>query len=161
MTSPLHAFPPVAVRRPAEVVHDRLTADPQGLVVAASAEALHQVAPLLRRWGLVTSALPTVTAGPTPDGGLGSLHIRWRGHEPATGWPAMDAWLLVTPGGPATSTVTLVTTRTPARGLGAPRLGALHRQQAAEVGVTSFLHALVGQLEHDPVQRLQPTGAAR
>lgn len=165
MTAPIRTFPPRRLGHPAHQVHQRLTDDPQALVAATTAAALTRCAPLLRRWGFVAHALPTITAEPSGAGELGSLTIRWRGDEDVTGWPAMTAQLLVTPTGAADGELRLATTRPSARGLHARQLSELHRHQAIHVLVDSFLHEVADHLVQAPADPLarspEATGATR
>lgn len=165
MNVPIRTLPPRHLGRPADEVHRLLTAEPQPLVSAATAAALTRSAPLLRRWGFVAHALPTITAEPSGAGELGSLTIRWRGAEDVTGWPAMTAQLLATSTGPAGSELTLATTRPSARGLHAPTLSELHRHHAIHVLLDSFLHEVADHLERAPARplsrSLEGTGTTR
>jgi hypothetical protein len=161
VNAPLHTFRAVRLPQPADVMHRRLTTDPQALAVASTAEALQDSAPLLRSWGLVASALPTVDASVTGVGELGSISLRWFGDEATTGWPAMSARLLVTPTGPTASELTLATTRAPALGLAASQLFEHHRHQAVDVNVAGFLRAVADHLQRVPARPLERTGAVR
>jgi hypothetical protein len=165
VTAPIRTFRPRRLGHPADEVHRRLTAEPQTLAAAATAAALSRSSPLLRRWGLVARTLPTVTAAASGAGELGSLTIRWTGAEDVTGWPAMTAQVLVTPTGPADSELTLATTRPAARGLHASSLSELHRHQATDVLVGSFLHEVADQIERAPAatlaRSLEEAGATR
>jgi hypothetical protein len=161
MSAPIRTFRPRRLRRPAEEVHRRLTAEPQALVALATADAISRSAPLMRRWGFTARTLPNVTAEASEEGELGSVSIRWHGAEEITGWPTMTARLLVTPTGPTGTELTLTSTRAPALGLHASELSELHRVRAMDVLVDSFLRALAGQVEHTSPLALEPTGATR
>jgi hypothetical protein len=164
VSPPLYLFPPIPVDQPADEVHRRLTADPQAVVTAATAVALHRSAPLLRRWGLTPTSLPSTTSVAASERELGCVTIGWRGDEDATGWPATSAQLLVTPTGPRTCALTLATTRGPAVGLAAARLDHLHGRRAVHLAVSSFLRAVVEQVdrvEPAPTQAPEPVETAR
>jgi hypothetical protein len=160
MSVPFHTFPPRSVRLPVDEAFRRLTADPQ-LAFMATAAALERTTQLLRRWGVVASSLPSVTAELTTDGGPGVVAIRWRGDEAATGWPAMTARLLLTPTEDGGSELTLATNRHPALGLAAPQLDRCHRERAVRVLVASLLEALADAVTRTPAPVPDRLGAAR
>jgi hypothetical protein len=167
VTAPIHASPSLPVARSADAVHRHLVAAPQVLATEATADALQRSGPLLRGWGLVPSALPTVTAAPTTAGELGSIAVRWRGDERVTGWPATSAWLIVTPAGPRDSLLTIATSRTPTRGLAIGVLDRLHGERATALLVSGFLRTLRDHVEqatgpeHAAGRPLEPLGGHR
>lgn len=142
MMLPHHASPSLTVHRPADEVHRRLTSDPQRLVTGATAEALRRCGPLLHRWGLTSTALPTVTAELAGESDIGSLAVRWSGDELETGWPATAGRLLVTPAGTGRCRLTLLTSRDPAIGLAVTQVGQVHGRRATRLALDGFVRAI-------------------
>jgi hypothetical protein len=161
MTIPLHHFPASPIALSVDEAHRRLTADAQGVVVAATADVLDRCTPTLRRWGVVPRALPTVATAATDAGELGAVAVRWRGDEAATGWPAMSARLLLTPTRSGGCELTLATTRAPSFGLAVTQVGRVHGERAVHVLVAAFLRSLATSLEHAPIAAPAALGAAR
>jgi hypothetical protein len=158
VSTPIHRLASVGSPLPPDDLHRRLRADPRGTVAETTADALSTCTPLLRRAGLPPRAVPLVTAD--EDGELGSVTIRWRGADDETGWPAMTAFLVVTPAGSG-SLLTLYTSRVPGPELTTTRLGAVHRQRLARILVRAFLHALADHLRTVSTPTLQTAGAHR
>lgn len=146
MPTPLFAYHAAPSALPPEEVHARLTADP-ALLTAATADAVRRCATGSHRFALRACALPTVTAALSGPDEPGSARIGWEGAEERTGWPAMTAWLVVSPRGAAGSRITLVSTRAPATGLLPDRLQRAHARRLLAVSIQSFLHAVVEQVE--------------
>jgi hypothetical protein len=153
VTAPLRPFRPRLLQLSADEIHARLTSDAETTVLTATAAALTSCAALLRRWGLVVRSLPTVSVATVPQGGIGSVEVRWGGREDETGWLAMTGWLVVTPDGPDDSVVTLYTARPATLGLHVPAWTELHRRRVAELLVDHFLAALADRLD-----RVEVTG---
>jgi hypothetical protein len=143
LTSTISPFEP-------DVVHRRLREQPPQLAAAATGAALAACSPMLRRAGLRAVALPTVTAAASGPDDLGSVTIRWRGDDDATGWPAMTAYLVVTPTGSG-SALTLFTTRVTAPELTTSRLDAVLRRRLGRALVRAFLLHLTDALASVPV----------
>lgn len=146
MPIPIHHYASVPVGAPASVVHDRLRADAHGLVAGATADALAVTTPLLRRWGLAASGLPTVTARVTGRDEIGSIEVVWGGDEGTTGWPALTGRLLVVPDAAGRTRLGFVSERSPDAELTTARLDRLHRRRVVEVGIRSVLYGLARHL---------------
>jgi hypothetical protein len=101
-----------------------------------------------------------VTAAASGPGELGSLTIRWRGADETTGWPAMTAYLVVTPTGSG-SALTLFTTRVSAPELTTSRLDAVHRRRLGRALVRALLRHLTDALPSVPVRPLQSVETSR
>lgn len=158
MTLRIHPLASVTATAKPDDVHRWLRAHPQELAAAATADALSSCGPVLRSVGLRPTAVPTVT---TDAGGeLGSLTIRWRGADERTGWPAMTAYLAVTPAGSG-SLLTLYSSRFPGPELRTSTLHAVHRGRLARILVGAFLQALVQQRQTVPTVQPELTGAGR
>lgn len=144
MQRPLFAYHAVPVALgPAETL-GRLLAD-LDVVTTATADAIGRCAPRFADWGLPMHVLPTVEAVVAADDAPGQVGLRWSGPEDVTGWPSLEAWLVVSPRGDG-SRITFVSTRAPATGLGASSVHRSHARRLLAVAVQSFLEALARQV---------------
>lgn len=141
MTTPLHHLGSVPLGVPPTLAHARLAVGGGDLATAATADALEALGPLARSWGLASRSLPTVAAAACGDGDLGTLRVSWAGDEDATGWPALEASLLLTPWARGSSRLHLVAGRSPATELRTGRLDRPHRHRLHDVALRSFLLA--------------------
>lgn len=144
MHRPLFAYHAVHLALAPTVTLGRLLADPEVLTVA-TADAIGCCAPRFADWGLPMHVLPTVEATVADDDAPGQVRLRWSGPEEVTGWPSLEAWLVVSPRGDG-SRITFVSTRTPATGLGATSVHRSHARRLLAVAVQRFLEALAEHL---------------
>jgi hypothetical protein len=149
MPRPFHQYASVPIAADAATIHRRLTADVEDLLSTATASALATLGPPTTRWGLTVSALPTTTARTTDPYELGVVEVTWRGHEAATGWPALTGRLVVTPQPGARSRLLFLSRRSPHAELATGRLDRLHRQRVVHVTIQRFLSDLAHQLGSD------------
>lgn len=157
MQRPLFAYHAVPVAlTPAETLR-RLQAD-LDVVTTATATAITRCAPRFADWGLPMHVLPTVASTIADDDAPGQVHLRWAGPEDVTGWPALEAWLVVSPRGDG-SRITFVSARAPATGLGARSVHRSHARRLLAVAIQSFLAALAAELtaaaDDAPVRELE------
>lgn len=144
MPAALFAYHAVAVPLAPDVTLARLVADP-AVVTAATADGIGRCAPRFAHWGLPMHVLPTVETTVTDGDAPGQLRLRWSGPEDVTGWPSLDAWLVVGPKGDG-SRITFVSTRPPVTGLHTTSVHRSHARRLLEVAVQSFLRALAEHL---------------
>lgn len=116
MAVPLHQLAAARVDAPPAVAATRLAAAPRAAVTAATAAALHRLAPRLRAWTGAARALPVVDGRRVEDG-LGVVELSWTGDEAATVWPSLVARILVLPDGPGRSRLVLFSDRAPTGGV--------------------------------------------
>lgn len=150
MVIPFHEYASVPVSGPTAAAHERLMAAPQEEVAAATAQAISDIRPLTRSWGLRPTVLPTVTASPTDDDQLGSVEVRWEGIDAETAWPSLTARLLVVPSRVDGGTrLVLLSPRSPGVELTTAALDRVERRRGVEVPLRCFLSALAERLR-DP-----------
>jgi hypothetical protein len=149
MPLPFHQYASVPAAADAATLHRRLTVDVEEQLSTATASALTALGPLIRRWGLAVSALPSTTIRKTERGELGVAEIAWRGDEAATGWPALTGRLVVTPQPGQRSRLLFLSRRSPQAELATNRLDRQHRQRVVTVSIQRFLHDLAHQLAGD------------
>lgn len=141
---PLFAYHAVPLPLAPDETLARLLADP-ALLTTATADAIGRCGPRFADWGLPMHRLPAVEAVAVGEEEPGQLRLRWSGPEDVTGWPALTAWLVVSPR-VAGSRITFVSTRAPATGLGATSVHRSHAQRLLAVAVQAFLQALADHL---------------
>ena len=146
MVVPFHQYATVALASDAGEIADALRSDPQGLVAAATADALAALGTPAGTWGLSATALPEVQARRTDPDELGCLELEWCGNEDATAWPSLAGRLLVVPQPTAGCELLLVSTRSPQAELATRRLDRLHRRRVVDVAAQRFLRDLAGRI---------------
>lgn len=143
MTTPQHQLASVPVAAAPHAVAGRLLTDPAGIVADATGDAVDGARHLLHDWGFDASERPTTHAAAVEDDTFGSVLLRWTGPEDRTGWPAIEARLLVVPEPlDGSSRLALWTTRSPGAELGTDALEQLDRRRAVDVAVQRFLAEL-------------------